>query len=151
MSKASSSQKVTLKRGDGAGPEVFTLIAEITSWTGPTETAKQIDVSSVDSDAREFIAGLRDPGEMAIEGNFVAEDVGQAGLRADLASRAIRNFELTLADATATLMVPTKISFTAVVTSFQIKGAVDDKVAFSASVKITGVPTYTPRAAGGGG
>ncbi len=147
-SKASSSQKVILARGDGASPtEVFTKIGEITSWNGPTETAKQIDVTSVDSDAREFIAGLSDPGEVSFDGNFVADDASQLGLRADMAARVLRNFKLTLADATAALTKPTVIAFTAVVTKFEIKGSVDNKVDFAAALKISGVPVYTPRSA----
>jgi len=131
---------VALKRGDGAGTEVFTLIAEITSFTGPTETAKQIDVTSFDSTSREFIGGLRDGGEISIEFNFVGKNAQQQGLRSDLANRVKRNFKLLLTDDPTT---PTQVAFAAVLTSFSVKGGVDAAVVGSASMKLSGDPTWT--------
>ena len=52
------------KRGDGASPEVFTTIAEVTSVDGPTSVFDIIDVTTMESTGndREFIAGKGDPG-----------------------------------------------------------------------------------------
>ena len=48
MTQAIHTQGTKLQRGDGAGPEVFTTIAVVISFTGPTETAKQVDVTSLE-------------------------------------------------------------------------------------------------------
>ena len=118
----------------------------IHNWSGPTEKAKQIDVTSLDSSAMEFIPGLMDPGEVTLEGNYVAGDTAQKGIRADLVARVKRNFQLILTDGHPTAspaVAPTTIAFVAVVTDFQIKGGADEKISFSATLKISGVPTIT--------
>lgn len=138
--KAMQAQGVQFQRGDGADPEVFTLIAEISTFTGPSEKAKAIDVTNLDSQAKEFINGLMDPGEVSFEGNYVASDTAQRGLRADLVGRVKRNFKMLLTDDPTT---PTTITFTAVITDFSIKGGADDKISFSATLKISGTPIIT--------
>lgn len=138
---ATTSQGVQLKRGDGATPtEVFTLVAEIQNFNGPTEAAKQIDVSTLDSTAHEYIGGLTDGGEVQISGNFVGSNAQQQGLRADMLARTRRNFKLLLTDDNSS---PTTAAFAAVVTSFSIKGGVDKQIEFSASLKISGLVTWT--------
>jgi predicted secreted protein len=147
-SKAVSTVGVKLKRGDGATPtEVFSAIGEVFNLSGPNETAAQIDVTSFDSTAREYIAGLRDGGEVTFEFNFVGDDVSQAGLRSDFAAGTLRNFEIDLHDATATLTVPSKYAFAASVTALGNSFAVDDKITGSCTLKISGPVTFTPRAA----
>lgn len=137
--KATSGQKIQFLRGNGELiTETFTKVAEITSFTGPTQSSKEIDVTSVDSDAAEFIAGIKDSGEMSIEGNFVGNDTAQQGLEADLANRVVRNFKFKLNDH---LTTPTTISFAAFVKSHSIKGGVNAKIDFSCALRISGVPT----------
>ncbi|SRR6266487_325565 len=143
-SKATSGQKVQFERGDGATTEVFTKVAEITTFTGPSRTAKEIDVTSVDSDAMEYIAGIMDSGEMSLDGNFVASDTMQQGLAADLTNRVRRNFKFLLNDHPTT---PTSISFTALVKAFSIKGGVNAKLDFTCSLRLTGTPTIVYAAA----
>ena len=45
------------------------------------EKTKQIEVTSVDSEAHEYIAGLPDGGEVKISGNLVTTSAQQQGLR----------------------------------------------------------------------
>lgn len=115
------------------------LIGEITSINGPSESAKQIDVTSFDSTSREYIAGLRDGGEVSIDFNLIPGDTAQMGLRTDLAAGTAQPFTLTLTDDPATV-----VSFSAIVTNFSIKGGVDDRLVGSATLKISGDVTYTP-------
>src|SRR5687767_6528523 len=122
--KAIGTAGTKLLRGDGAGPEVFTVIAEIISFSGPTESAKQIDVTSMDSTAREYIAGLRDSGEISFDCNLVTSSATQQGLREDMDDRVQRNFRLILMDNTVEAD-RTTVNFTAVVTNFTWKGATD--------------------------
>lgn len=148
MSNAVSTAGVKLKRGNGVQPiEAFAAIAEITSISGPNETAAQIDVTSFDSTAREYIAGLRDGGEISFEFNFVGDDASQQGLRDDFAAGVLRNFEIDLHDATVLLPVASKYSFAASVTALGNNFAVDDKITGSCTLKISGPVAFTPRAA----
>lgn len=139
--RAVTSQQNQLRRGDGGGSEIFTLVAEILNYNGPTESAKQIDVTSVDSVAHEFISGLIDSGAMSFSGNLIGADAQQNGLRADMIARVRRNFQLMIpgvgvggADRT--------YSFAALVVKFGIKGSVDKQVEFDADLKITGPVIY---------
>lgn len=137
MTLATTSQGVQLRRGDGATPtEGFTLIAEIQNINGPNESTKQIDVTNLDSEAREYINGLIDGGEVSFDGNFVGSNAQQQGLRDDMVDGVLRNFELALADDDTN---PTTISFSAIVTAFGIKSAVDTQVTFSATLKLSGL------------
>lgn len=137
---AITTQGVALKRGDGGGTEVFTLIPEIYSLNGPNETNKQVDVTSFDADAREFIGGLPDGGEIQIEANFIPGNAQHQGLHSDFTARTARNFELHLTDDDTT---PTKIAFTALVLNYGLKAGIDDRVTLSATLKLSGAPSYT--------
>ena len=142
MTQAVGTKFTELRRGNGADPEVFTPVKEVVSWTGPAETASQIEVTSLQSPAKEFISGLRDGGEVTLELNFIPSDAGQQGLRTDLSSGTTRNFELVLPDNTVDAD-RTTIEFAAIVTSFQIQGGVDAAVKASCTLKISGEATYT--------
>ena len=141
---ASSGQKCTLKRGDGATPtEAFATIGRIKSWTGPSASAPQIDVSSVDSDAREYIPGLEDSGEVSFDFFFDASNAMQTGIRTDMESRLARNFKLELNDKPTGGTSNTIITFSGIFTKFDIKGGVNAAVEGSAAIKISGKPTWT--------
>ncbi len=142
-SKASPSQGCQLTRGNGVSgaSTVYTLIAELTTWSGPNETAKQVDVTSLDSTHKEYIGGLVDGGEVSFDMQFVGSDAQQQGLRADMVARTKRDFKLTLNDQISS--TPTIIVFTAVVVSFGMKGSVDNSVMASCALKMTGAPTIT--------
>jgi hypothetical protein len=141
--RATSTTGVLLKRGDGLTPETFFLVSQLHSWSGPNETAKQIDVSSFDSLAHEYIPGLFDGGEVSFDFYWDPVNAQQVNCRNDLHNRTKRNFTVTLNDSQG--IAATLITFTAVVISWGIKGTgIDTAVDGSASLKITGVPTLTP-------
>lgn len=139
--KAKSSKGIKLQRGDGGGTEVFTTIGEVTNVKGPAEKATQLDATSFDSTAMEFIAGLSDSGELTFDVNFVGSDAQQQGLRSDLRAGTLRNFKLILADHATT---PTTIAFAAIVTAApEVSAGVNQVVKGSCSLKISGLPTWT--------
>lgn len=141
MSSATNSQGVTIKRGNSVSgaSSSYTLIAEILSFSGPNETAKQIEVTSLDSTAKEYIGGLVDGGEVSFEMNFLGGNAQQQGIRSDMVGRLKRDWTVILNDAVTT--VPTSFTFTAVVTAFSMKGSVDNPVTASVTLKMTGAPT----------
>ncbi len=132
---------VTLKR-DG------TAIAEITNIGGVEVSRAMIDFTNNDSADiyREFKPGLKDSSEVSISGNFKAGDTnGQVGLLTDFEAGTLQAFILTF---------PTSITatwtFSAYVTKFKVSDfAVDGKVSFNASLKISGKPTLAVTASTG--
>jgi len=128
------SQGIVLKRGDGATPtEAFAAVPKLRSLSGPDGSATEIDITTLDSTAREYALGLKDSGTITIEGNYVPTDTQQAGLRADWGARTLRNFELHFTDSPATVW-----AFSAFVTSFSTDAAVDEVLTFSATLRISG-------------
>ena len=115
-----------------------TPVAELTNISGPTVSADTIDVSSHGSaDAyREFVAGLIDGGEVSMEGNLttaVAGNVIMTALNNRIAVAVVITFPAAAGVATWT--------FNGIVTGFETEAPHDDKLGFSASIKVTGQPT----------
>ncbi len=113
-------------------------IAELNN-IGDIELSQEfIDVTTHDSTGgyREFIAAkIREAGEVALEGNFLATDTeGQIGLKSDLESGAIQNFVITFPEGTTW-------AFTAVVYRFSISSPLEKQMGFAATLKIAGKPT----------
>lgn len=137
---AKSSIGVKLQRGDGAGSETFTTIGEVISFKGPSEKAPQLDATSFDSTAMEFIAGLPDNGELTFECLFVGSNTQQQGLRTDLRAGTLRNFKLNLNDHVSD---PTIVSFSGIVTGAPEVGAsVNQVVKGSCSIRISGTASW---------
>lgn len=130
------SQGVQLKRGDGGGPEVFTLVGQLTTIEGPSGSATVIPVSTLDSTAEEKIMGLPDEGQVTLEAIYDPAHAQQEGLRTDRRDRLLRNFELLLTDA-----APTTFSFAAYVLEFSLSVAVNNVVTASLTLEITGPVT----------
>ncbi|MFD5050878.1 phage tail tube protein [Streptomyces tendae] len=127
---------VQLKRGDGAEPEVFTAIANLSNLEDGGRTRNTIDVTSHDSPNRymEFVGGLIDPGEVTIDINYdpAVHDV----LEADLEDEDPRNYQIVFPDP-----AQTTFSFAAVMTGFSKSAPVDDKLSGSLTFKVSGKPT----------
>lgn len=139
--KAKSTKGLQLQRGDGGGSEVFTTIGEVTNIKGPSEKAPQLDATSFDSTAMEFIAGLSDSGEITFDVNFVGSDAQQQGLRTDLRAGTLRNFKLILNDHATT---KTTVTFAAIVTAApEISGGVNQVIKGSCSLKVSGTATWS--------
>ncbi len=139
-SKATSTKHSKVQRGDGATPENFTTIAEVTGFKGPSAKATTIDVTSMDSDAMEFKPGLVDNGEVSIDFLFVGSDQQQQGLVADIAAGTMRNHRLVANDHLAT---PSTATFLGLVTGHDLSGALNSALKGSATIKISGVITRT--------
>jgi predicted secreted protein len=141
MTNAIAAFGVTLTRAGNT-------IAEITSIGGIEVSRNTIDVTShASADSyKEYIPGLKDVGEMNIEGNFYSGDTnGMVALLSDLENGTLQSFVLTFPTAiTATW------TFSAYVTKFKSGDSpVDGKSPFSASLKISGKPTLAITASAG--
>lgn len=141
MSNAIGAFGTLLKIGDGETEETFTTIAEVINISGPGLSMDTIDVTSHSSTEgwREYIGGLLDAGELNFDINFIPTENTHklaTGLLGDLAAKTKRNFQLVFPDGSSTTW-----SFTALVTGFEPAEAIDDKLAASVSLKLTGKPT----------
>ena len=90
---------------------------------------------------REFLQGIRDGGEVSIEGNHVPSDDGQAAMythfNGDGDGGGLEAMIITFPDAS-------KWTFNAIVTNYQAGDApYDGKLGFSATLKISGVPNFS--------
>jgi hypothetical protein len=80
-SQAIVTNGTTLLIGDGVTPtEGFTKIAEVVTITPPTSAPAEVDVSHLESAAREKRAGLADTGAGEFQINFLPADVGHQQL-----------------------------------------------------------------------
>ncbi|MCC6347889.1 MAG: hypothetical protein IT388_11930 [Nitrospirales bacterium] len=113
-------------------------VGEVTGFNGPSGTASVIDVTNLDSTAKEKLIGLRDEGQISLDLSMSAADTGQVALRADRASRTKRAWVIQLTD-TATTYIRGK----GYCLGFSISGSVDNKIAASANIEITGALTYS--------
>jgi predicted secreted protein len=123
------------KRGDGAGTEVFTAIANVTNITPPGLSRETIDVTAHDSpdDYMEFLGGLKDGGEASFELNYdpAEHDV----LVADFDDDAPRNYQIVFPDPAATTW-----QFAGIMTGFEVEAPYDDKLSATVTFKVSGKP-----------
>jgi hypothetical protein len=128
--------------GDGATPEIFTDLAEVFEATLPEETIDSIEVTHFGSpdQTREFIPGLRDPGEISITANFT--EAGYAALKAAAAARKTRNYKFTMPLLGEQTTKGSTLTVTAFPTSVGSSDPMDGKRTVSAKFKLSGQPTY---------
>lgn len=135
MANAIETQGFKFEIGNNDSPLTWTEVKEVTSFTGFDGQAAEIDVTHLQSTAKEFLMGLQDFGTFTIEVNYLPADAGQDDMRAAKASREIQDFRVTFSDtSTAT--------FQGYVLSAPISGGVDSKVDSSFAVRITGDVTF---------
>jgi hypothetical protein len=121
--------------GGTATPVQWTKVANVRSYNGFDGSASEIDRTNFDSTAKEFILGLFDPGQFALEVDQDNTDAGQIALMTAVVTGLIKNFKMTLPNGnTAT--------FTAYVKKFNSQGAVDQAVRRSATLRISGAITW---------
>lgn len=103
-SQATDGAGSTLEVGDGASPESFTAIAEVTTITPGSMTTDEIPTTHLLSpnSHEEKIPGLRKTGAFGIDGNWLPDDDTQSndaspgGLVYLARTRAVRNFRIVL-------------------------------------------------------
>jgi len=118
------------------------LVGEVTDFSGPGGQASIIDVTNLNSTAKEKLVGLRDEGQVSMSLNLSFSDAGQIALRADRATRTRRKCVIKFNDNT-TDAAKTKAIFDGYVMGFSVTGAVDNKVSANCVIEITGAVTYS--------
>lgn len=134
----------TFHTGAGSSPEVWTPWGQVTNVTPPGMQRDSIDASHSQSPDqwREFIAGMKDGGEVSLELTFAPAN--------DTTEDIFEEFALDGPSATK----PRKITFpdgsiwefSAFVTGFEPEAPFDDKMVATVTLKVTGGVDPTPAA-----
>jgi hypothetical protein len=113
-----------------------TVIAEVVSLSGPSVNREMIDVTHLTSDnqAREFIGGVIDSGEITAEINYIPSNTTHIALIGALTSNA-ETYVLNLNGNTAWTM-------SMLVQSFTPNMAVEDELTAAVGFKVTGAITF---------
>jgi len=129
-SAAMSGVGTTFSRWSGSS---WVAISEITSIKGPGMKRDTIEVTSMDSlgGYKEFIAGFRDSGTMALSMNF--SRAGYDALKTDFESNELAYYEIVLPDA-----VHTSFEFTGFVTEVPLTIGAKDAITMDVSIQISG-------------
>ena len=121
--------------GGTATPVAWTQIANIKTFSGMDGTAAVIDVSNLQSTAKEKLMGLQDEGQFSLELDLDPADAGQIALLAARTAQAKKQFRLTLPTAnTAT--------FQGFAKKVSAAGGVDASIKRSVDIEITGPVTW---------
>ena len=120
-------------------------IAELTSIDGLDLTQETIDSTNLSSAGgyREFIAGFKDAGEVALGGHFNSTDtLGQMAMYTAFAAGTVDTYTINYpSGATWT--------FTGVVTGFKTGAELEDTIAFEGTIKVSGQPSLGVTQSGG--
>lgn len=135
MANAIETQGFTFEIGNGDSPLTYTAVGEISNFSGFDGQAAEIDVTHLQSTAKEFLMGLQDFGSFSLDANYLPSDAGQVLMRAGKTSRAVQDFRATFSDSSTA-------TFQGFVLSATTSGGVDSKVDTSFSIRITGVVTF---------
>jgi predicted secreted protein len=135
MVDAIESQGFLFQIGNEDSPLTYTNVVGVTSFNGFDGQAAEIDVTTLQSTAKEYLMGLQDFGSFTIETNYISDDVGQGKMRDAKESRDVQDFKITFSDTSIA-------TFQGYVMSAPVSGAVDGKVDGSFAIRITGDVTF---------
>lgn len=129
-----------LKVGDGASPEVFTTVPEVTRLSGPSIRFDLLDVTSHDTVGffREYIPGLADGDKIAATVNWRPSNTIHKNIRIDAYARTNRNFKVVFPDTS-----DNTVACSTYVESQMPKADIGTVLGMDISLKITGQPTWT--------
>lgn len=133
MATALQSQGIVLSCTIGSPTGTMTPIANVTGFSGPGGSASVIDITNLDSTAKEKLMGLPDEGQLTIDINYDPDATSHINLRNARKTRTRTEFKITLTDATAT-----NLTFWGYVLGFAITGALDTQLKASITIEIDG-------------
>jgi len=86
MTSAVLGSLAEFKLGSGASPQVYTKVAEVMRIGPVGSTAPEVDVTNLDSTAKEYIGGLPDGESLEVEMNWLTGNAQQQALRDGVAT-----------------------------------------------------------------
>ncbi len=120
-------------------PNTYDTIEENAALSGIGVTNPLVDVTSHDSTAREYIAGLADGSEITLESNYIqTASSKQLDLMSDIDNKLTSGFKLTMLDASVSPNTSKTFTFNAVCLSWSVAPSFDDKHMITFTLKISG-------------
>lgn len=132
-SNAISAQGTVFAVSPAGSPPVWANIPEIKSLGGPDGSAALIDVTDLNSTAKEFILGLKDEGAFSLGIFYIPSNAVHQQLRTAFSNRTTMQFRITFSDSGTTVW-----EFSGLVTSFKGDAAVDTPINATVGIKISG-------------
>jgi hypothetical protein len=125
----------TITAGSGtATPQTYTAVANVKSYSGFDGEASEIDVTNLQSSAKEFRLGLIDNGKFSFECDQDDNDAGQIAVLAAQVAGTIQNFTLAFPNGKVA-------SWTGFVKKFTRSGGVDQVLKQTCDIRISGAVT----------
>jgi hypothetical protein len=128
---AISFQGTQFQIGTEISPTSYVTLGEVTGIDGPGGQAKVIDATHSRSTAIEKLMGLPDEGQINFNVNYLSGDAGQDAFLAARASQQIRDYKITFVNGEI-------LQFQGYAIGHKINGQVNDKIAATLTVEITG-------------
>ena len=132
MAKGIPSKGCVLSISIPGSPTNFAAVANVTGFNGPSGSLATIDVTSLDDDAIQKIAGLLDEGQFTFDLNIDPDNAQHILLHDARLNKTLSEFKLALSDAT-----PKNIYFIGYVTAFPFSGPLGEKVTTQVTIEIT--------------
>lgn len=112
-------------------------IGSLSSIGGVEVSSETTDVTALDNTTgyKEYLGGLKDGGEVPMEGFMDGDNEGQEAMYAAMENQKEHDFSIVFPDA-----IGKTWKFKGIVTKFATNAAVGDAVKFSSSVKVSGKP-----------
>jgi hypothetical protein len=123
-----------------SGESVYTTIAQVVSFSGPTFQVASIETTNLSDTAKKYRPGITDSGEMKFELNFDPADTTHTSLKALIETPAVASWQITF----PTSPNATMFTFDGFPTGMEVGGGgPEEKVTASLTIKITGTVTVT--------
>lgn len=143
-----NSQKSKILHSDGGTTSTFAIVESVTQITGPDGTANVIDVTDLESTAKESVPGLADYGTVQLDVNWRGA-TEQTALYDMFANNADPEyFKLALPEQAAGTTYEV-FAFQASVTGCSFSTGVDGKQSARITLKTSGAVVRTPNVASG--
>lgn len=127
----------------GTDGVAYTALAEVRSLAVPAVEIEYLDATTLDSSGgfREYVAGLKDPGEITVEMGYTS-DIYEAAIGYQAAGAPI-HFKTTLPLETGQSTTGDVFEFTALVRPVMQQNAVGELIGLELALRVTGQPTFT--------
>jgi hypothetical protein len=127
----------TFSRSANTSPASFSVLTDVVSLSGIGKTNPLVDVTSFDSAAREYIAGLADGNEVTMEVNYIVGNTVHEAIRTDVNNGSNFIFRAVVSDGESPENAET-YEFTATALSWEVMPSFDDKNMRAFTFKISG-------------
>lgn len=133
MSDALLGYGTLFQTSDGNSPATWSTVAEVTAITPPNPSRDNIDLSHENGpdEWRENMPGLKSPGEVKLEFNFIPDGVSYSDLFAEFSDKLIRSRRVVFPNGEF-------IGFSAFLTALESEAPVDAQMKATATFQLSG-------------